>query len=81
MIETLGWQENAGSLKTPTLDLSRFSEEESQIIRLFRDSGAMHVDDLAWKSQLSMSKLASLLLNLEFQGLIKSLPGKVYGLA
>ncbi|PMD98367.1 DNA-protecting protein DprA [Siphonobacter sp. BAB-5405] len=81
MIETLGWQENGEPLKMPTLDLSRFSQEESQIIRLFRDSGAMHVDDLAWKSQLPMSRLASLLLNLEFQGFIKSLPGKVYGLA
>jgi DNA processing protein len=40
----------------------------------------MHIDNLTWESQVSTGKLATLLLNLELQGYIRSLPGKRYAL-
>lgn len=59
-----------------TIDLSK---EEKHIIEvLSKSNGLLEVDDLAWKSQIQVNKLASLLLNMEFKGLIKSLPGKKY---
>lgn len=42
------------------------------------NSKAMHVDELAIKSGLDISELSVLLLNMEFKGLLKSLPGNHY---
>lgn len=81
LVDSLNWNEKPGIARNHSLDLSLLSQEESNIMSLLRDNGSQHIDDLAWKSQIPMSKLASLLLNLEFQGLIRSLPGKVYGLS
>jgi DNA processing protein len=36
----------------------------------------MLMDDLSWQAQIPIGKLASLLLTLELQGLVKALPGK-----
>lgn len=41
---------------------------------------SIQIDELSWKTQIEISQLASALLSLEFQGLIKSLPGKKYQL-
>ena len=40
----------------------------------------MVIDELSWKSQIPLNKLASQLLNLEFNGIVKTLPGKKYRL-
>jgi DNA processing protein len=39
------------------------------------------IDELSWRSGFPMSKLASILLGLEFKNTISTLPGKVYKLA
>ena len=36
------------------------------------------IDQITIKTKLSTSKVAASLLNLEFEGLVKSLPGKLY---
>ncbi|MCX6216683.1 DNA-processing protein DprA [Spirosoma sp.] len=81
IIEAMNWDQSSGSAsrtKTlPTLPLS-ITEEESQILALLRQVTDLHVDELSWKSQIPMGRLASLLLTLEFQGFIRSLPGKKY---
>ena len=64
---------------TPALPLD-VTEEESQILALLRQTPGMHIDDLSWKSTIPMGQLAALLLNLEFGGLVRSLPGKKYQL-
>jgi DNA processing protein len=38
------------------------------------------IDELSWKSEISMSKLAGILLGLEFKGVVTMLPGKIYKL-
>jgi DNA processing protein len=38
------------------------------------------IDELSWRSGLNIGKLASLLLNLEFKGVLAPLPGKIYKL-
>jgi DNA processing protein len=55
-----------------------FTQEESQVIALLKHHGETHIDDLSWHSKIHHSKLATLLLNLEFQGFLRSLPGKRY---
>lgn len=75
LVENLGWD----APPSPSfVDLTRFSLDESAVITLLRSLGPLHIDDLAWRSGLPMARLASLLLNLEFQGIVRSLPGKMY---
>jgi len=62
------------------LDLEMLSEEEQSIMKLLLAAEDEHIDTLSWKTQLPISKVASLLLQLEFQGLVRSLPGKKFAL-
>ena len=83
LIDTMNWDLSG---KTPEkipqqlFDDTQFSDEEAQILALLRRNETMQIDEIAWQSQMSMGNLASLLLSLEFQGIVKSLPGKKYGL-
>lgn len=82
--QALGWDLEDNTSARPlkaTLDLSAFSENEQKVIQHLSDSGSdLHIDTLSWQVQLPISQVASILLNLEFQGLIKALPGKKYKL-
>ncbi|HEX8609257.1 MAG TPA: DNA-processing protein DprA, partial [Pedobacter sp.] len=55
------------------------SKEEQQIVELLQLSSA-RIDELGVKCGINQSKLAMHLLNLEMQGVLISLPGKVYKL-
>jgi DNA processing protein len=87
IIEALNWDRpetvpsttglRATSSPAPALPVD-ITEEESQIIALLRQVNDLHIDDLSWKSQIPMGRLASLLLSLEFRGFVRSLPGKKY---
>jgi DNA processing protein len=66
--------------KEPSIDLSALNKEEKEIIKILIGTDGMQMDDLSWKLQIPISKMASTLLNLEFQGLIKGLPGKKFKL-
>jgi DNA processing protein len=83
VVEALNWDidsSNFTKTKSPELDLSTFTNDEAQVISIIREKKEIQIDELAWISQLHMNKLASLLLNLEFQGIVKSMAGKKYGL-
>ena len=81
--EALNWDvDGAGSKPAQAaLDFSAFTDEESQVLALLRQGGDVHVDELAYSANLHHARLAPMLLSLEFQGLVKSLPGKRYALA
>ncbi len=75
----LNWD---GSITQPdrasfeTLNLTR--EEKAILLAIKKSPEGMGVDEISWKSQVPLTQLASLLLALEFSGLIHSLPGKKY---
>lgn len=56
------------------------NEEHSLVQVLINNNNELVIDELSWKSQVPVSKLASLLLQMEFKGYIKSLPGKRFRL-
>src|SRR5690625_1420039 len=56
------------------------NEEEKMIIDTLHKRGRLHVDDLTHISKMNSSKLASVLLTLEMNGMIKTVPGKLYEL-
>ena len=85
IIEALNWDQpgnlvggKALAKREPVALPIDITDEEGQIVALLRQSADLHIDDLSWKSQIPMGRLASLLLNLEFRGFVRSLPGKKY---
>jgi DNA processing protein len=55
-----------------------FSEEEKTVVDILQQHDEAGVDQLSYASGIAHSVLASLLLNLEFRGVVRSLPGKRY---
>ena len=61
--------------------LAGYDDDEQIVLKtLIENNGSHKIDELSWKTSLPLSQLASLLLGLEFKGVIQSLPGKVYKL-
>lgn len=52
--------------------------EDRKIVDIISSAGSISIDDLQSKMEMTQSKLAMALLNLEMQSVIISLPGKVY---
>lgn len=55
-----------------------FSEDEKKVMDVFNDNQIVHLDDIIVATELSPSKIASVLLSLEFDGILTALPGKRY---
>ncbi|NVO19104.1 MAG: DNA-protecting protein DprA [Bacteroidetes bacterium] len=58
-----------------------YTEAEKAIIKVLEEEGEMDIDSLLFKASLLPSKAAPALLKLEFEEIIKCMPGKVYRLA
>ncbi|MCF8308134.1 MAG: DNA-processing protein DprA [Bacteroidales bacterium] len=56
------------------------SEEEERVVNALRKEGTMAIDELILETNMSSSRIVSSLLNLEFEGAVKCLPGNVYRL-
>jgi DNA processing protein len=80
LIKMMNWEQESRKPTQVKADLSDLDPEEIQVVNLLLGRDGVLLDDLSWKSRISVSKLAALLLNLEFRGLVKSLPGKKYKL-
>lgn len=86
MAEALGWVKGKPetgpgvSADEPVTTFEGFTQDEGQVLSLLKQRGAMQIDELAWQSGIHLNRLATLLLNLEFQGMVRSMPGKKYGL-
>ena len=55
-----------------------FSADEKLIVDLLRAEGETPIDLICIKTALPMNKVSPTLLNLEFAGIVKGLPGKVF---
>jgi DNA processing protein len=78
LLEFMAWQKPKKQAVVQTQLLLNLSDEEQMIIRFLQEKDTTHSDELLQRSGLGSSALASHLLMLEMQGLIKSLPGKYY---
>jgi DNA processing protein len=54
--------------------------DEQVLVDLIKAKGRLHIDELCAQSQWPQGKVAGLLLNMEFSGVVRALPGKVYEL-
>jgi len=74
----MGWDDRRRKEKRQTELFIELSEEEKYILSMIQATGSMGIDQLVIQSGINPSKVASALLNMEFSGLILSLPGKQY---
>lgn len=58
----------------------QLSPEEETLLQLLQKFGDCSMDKLCHESTLTSSKVAAALLNMEFEGLLRCLPGKMYRL-
>ena len=56
------------------------TEDEEKVVKVLRENDLPGIDKIVQQTGLTTSKVAAALLNLEFQGLLRALPGKVYKL-
>lgn len=83
-IRQMNWgQESGKNGKVPKQQQLFFdlSPEETAIIDKLSQEGAMHIDQLAKKTEISAFDLFSILMNLEMRGAVSSLAGSFYELA
>jgi DNA processing protein len=77
----MNWDKEAAAPAKPQRELfTEMTKEEERIVSSLRLHGECGVDELCSETSLLPSKLAAALLNLEFEGIIKCLPGKIYRL-
>ncbi|MBN7815971.1 DNA-processing protein DprA [Algoriphagus pacificus] len=79
--EALFWSKPGEvKIKKPTLDLSNREAEEVKILQLLIEKGTAEIDQISIQTDIPLGLLSSKLLSLEFEGIVKSLPGKKYTL-
>jgi DNA processing protein len=78
----MGWElEGDTQQSRKSIDLESLTTDEQEIISLLAESEkGMHIDQICIRSNFNASLTASILLQLEFQGIVKVMPGKMYGL-
>ena len=62
----------------PTYSPDDFTPEEFRLVELLTAAKEELLDNLSWKAQLPVHQVSSLLLALEFRGVVKALPGKKF---
>ena len=78
LIELMNWDTKKVRRPVQQQLFITLTPEEQTIIDLLQTRDSVHSDELFHQSGLANSMLAATLLQLEMQGLIKSLPGKLY---
>ncbi len=80
LIDTLGWASKKVKKKAQKELFISFSPEEQVLVNILKEKDTVHIDEVYAKSGMNSSTVASVMLNLEFQNVIGSLPGKMYKL-
>jgi DNA processing protein len=75
----LGWQPDHTEACNPQKKIFfDLNNEESKILNEIEKNSELTIDQISLNCNMSVSKVSALLLNLEFKGLVKCLPGKIY---
>lgn len=80
VVAQMGWEEKKKERKKQRELFIELNEDEKQIVQLLKQKESVHIDELNLNCTLNSSSIAAALLTLELQGVVQSLPGKMYGL-
>lgn len=75
----LGWQKEEKQQVQTRLWVD-LPTDQQQLVDVIKEKGKAEIDALSSKTGMPVAKAASLLLEMEFSGVVRSLPGKVYTL-
>ncbi len=78
LINLMSWNQKTKQQTYQTDLFVEMDDYEKKIYSLIVDCGEKDIDTLAYESKSTPGELAAVLLNLEFKGAIKALPGKKY---
>lgn len=79
LLENMGWKKLKKTSPKKQKELFiELSSEEKIVVGILQSQDQVHIDELYFKSRLSSSSVAQALLMLEMQGIVSSLPGKIY---
>lgn len=74
----LRWEELDQQKNTQGQLFINLTDQEETVVAVLRNTEGMGVDQLTYETGIDSSQLASILLSLEFKGLVKTIPGKRY---
>jgi len=74
----MGWDDKKVKKKEQLEFFVNLSEEEKKLLSIIDEAGEIGIDKLVMQSGFSTSRAAAALLNLEFNNMITSMPGKLY---
>jgi len=75
----MNWSIDVKNPKKESISLEKYEPDEQVVLKiLMENNNQLMMDELTWRSGLPIGKLASLLLTLEFKGVLKPLPGNTY---
>jgi DNA processing protein len=81
VVYILGWEQKKNSKAPQQKKLFvELNPDEEIVVNVLKEKDSINIDDLCLVCKLPMSKVSSLLLTLEFSGIVRSLPGKMYRL-
>jgi DNA processing protein len=80
--EMMQWQLNSEKKAGPKQlrIFHELKEDEKILVKVLQEKGKLDIDSLTIHAKMPMSKVSSTLLNLEFAGVLKALPGKMFEL-
>ncbi len=82
--QVMGWLNKKEENKNLVINhayIEGLTEDEQKVYLFLQQNTEAQIDALAWKLQIGISQVATILLNLEFRNLVKALPGKKFRLA
>lgn len=80
LITMMEWMPKKKKAPVQAALFSELMPDEQTLVDIIKAQGSAHIDDLCVRSKWAQGKVAGLLLNMEFNGVVRSLPGKVYQL-
>lgn len=76
----MGWENNPKGTAVQSSLFVELNVEEQKIVDLLQKEGELFIDQISAEMKLPVSKISTLLLNLEFKNVLDALPGKMYKL-
>lgn len=81
ILQTLDWRPSAPLPSTPQSGLFHELDEDQQIVvTLLQGHSPLHIDEIQARSGISQNRIPGILLELEMQAILRSLPGNTYQL-
>ncbi len=82
IMRLMNWEQpkEPASKATQTQLFVELNEKEKSIVNILTGHKVLHIDDIRLQSEYKSTEIAAAILNLELQGIIQSMPGKLYRL-